>query len=169
MDNFAFRFMAELDADEQTYELIDNASGQALMTVAESNNEIGPSARFDMEVLWRPDSKAFALTAMLWKRGSSVKVFVRDGSAFREINIPDLSAEIPEKVKKGQDYPHVSQLNSETAKRWQKDGSLLVEITNSVDGTAGTITATRAVVLGFNKSKKAKVLKSQSKFAVDNS
>ena len=52
-----------------------------LARVAESNPDPGPSARFNMEVLWAPDSKAFALTATLWKRGSHVAVYVRDGAA----------------------------------------------------------------------------------------
>ena len=36
-----------------------------------------------------------------------------------------------------------------------------------VDGNDGSITATRTVVLGFDRSDKAKVLKSTIKFAVD--
>src|SRR5215471_4102407 len=83
---FAFRYTGESESEKQTYDLIDKKSGKVLMSVAESDPDLGPSARFNMEgVLWRPDSKAFAVTAMLWKRGSSVSVFVRDGSAFREI------------------------------------------------------------------------------------
>jgi hypothetical protein len=70
-------------------------------------------------------------------------------------------------VKRGKDYPHVSAVNSESAKRWQNDGSLVIEIVNIVDGHAGTITARRTVVLGFGKSKTAKVLKSRIKFVRD--
>ena len=94
-----------------------------------------------MGVLWRPDSKAFALTATFWKRGSSVEVFVREGSTFREIKLPKLEADIPEKVKKGKDLQHIVQLNSQSAKEWHKDGSLVVEIENTVDGNEGSITA----------------------------
>jgi len=120
-------------------------------------------------VLWRPDSKAFALTALLWKRGSSVSVFVRDGSAFREIKLPDLVADVPDKVKRGKSFPHVSESNSQSAKRWQKDGSLVVEIETIVDGNEEglSVTANRTVVLGFDRSDKAKVLKSTIKFAVE--
>ena len=103
----------------------------------------GPAPRFNMEVLWRPDSKAFALTATLWKRGSTVGVYVRDGSTFREIKLPELVADIPEKVKGGKSFPHVDELNSQSAKRWQTDGSLVVEIENMVDGNDGSITARR--------------------------
>src|SRR5438874_857123 len=83
---------------------------------AESDLDLGPSARFNIErVLWRADSKAFALTAMLWKRGSSVSVFVRDGSSFREIKLPELAADVPEKVKGGKSFPHIAESNSQSA------------------------------------------------------
>jgi hypothetical protein len=140
---FAFRYAGDSDSDEQTYDLIDKRSGKVLKSVAQSEPDSGLSARFHMEVLWRPDAKAFALTATLWKRGSYVTVFVRDGSAFREIEVPELVAEIPEKVKGGKNFPHVAELNSQSAKRWQKAGSLVVEIENMIDGNDGSITATR--------------------------
>jgi hypothetical protein len=166
---FAFRYTAESDSEKQTYDLIDEGSRKVQMSVAESDPDLGPSARFNMEVLWRPDSKAFALTATLWKRGSYVEVYVRNGSTFRNIELPELVADIPEKVKGGKSFPHVTELNSQSAKRWQKDGSLVVEIENIVDGNEGSVTATRTVVLGFDRSDKAKVLKSATKFAVEKS
>jgi len=161
---------SESDSEKQTYDLIDKRSGKVLTSVAESDPDLGPSARFNIEgVLWRPDSKAFALTALLWKRGSSVSVFVRDGSAFREIKLPDLVADVPDKVKRGKSFPHVSELNSQSAKRWQRDGSLVVEIETIVDGNEEglSVTANRTVVLGFDRPDKAKVLKSRIKFAVE--
>src|SRR5438309_9707093 len=86
-----FRNTGDSDSEKQTYDLIDKRSGKVLTSVAESDPDLGPSARFNIEgVLWRPDSKAFALTALLWKRGSSLSVFVRDGSAFGEIKLPNL-------------------------------------------------------------------------------
>jgi len=166
---FAFRYAGDSDSDEQTYDLIDKRSGKVLKSVAQSEPDAGPSARFNMKVLWRQDSKAFALTATLWKRGSYVAVFVRDGSTFREIEVPELVADIPEKVKGGKSFERVVELNSQSAKRWQKDGSLVVEIENMIDGNDGSITATRTVVLGFGQSDKAKVLKSTIKFAVEKS
>jgi hypothetical protein len=166
---FAFRYSGgESEEEKKTYQLIEKASGKVVTTVAESDPDLGPSARFTMEnVLWRPDSKAFALTAFLWKRGTSLIVFARDGSTFREIKLPDLSIDIPEKAKKGKDFPHVAGLDSTTAKSWQKDGSLLVEIETVVDGEGATLTATRSVVLGFNRLAKAKILKSTVKFAIE--
>lgn len=164
---FAFRYTAESDSENQTYDLIDKGSGKVLMSVAESDPDLGPSARFNMEVLWRPDSKAFALTATLWKRGSNVDVYVRNASTFRKIELPELVADIPEKVKGGKSFPHVAELNSQSAKRWQKDGSLVAEIETVVDGNEGSVTATRTVVLGFDRSDKGKVLKSTIKFVVE--
>jgi hypothetical protein len=166
---FAFRYGGSASEDEkQTYELIEKASGKVVKTVATSDPDLGPSARFNMEqVLWRPDSKAFALTALLWKRGTSVFVFVREGATFREIKLPELAVVIPPSAKKGKDFPHVNQLDSETAKAWQKDGSLLVGIETIVDGEGGTLTGTRTVVLGFAGSAKARILKSTIKFATE--
>lgn len=164
---FAFRYTGESDEEKQTYDLIDRKSEKVLMSVAESEPDLGPSARFNITVLWRPDSKAFALTALLWKRGTTLSVFLRDGATFREVKLPDLEAEIPEKVTKGKSFPHVAGLNSQSAERWQKDGSLVVEIETMVDGNGESLTATRTVVLGFDRSDKAKVLKSTMKFVTE--
>jgi len=167
---FAFRYSGDKSEDEvQTYDLIDKASRKVVTKVAESDPDAGPSMRFTMEkVLWRADSKAFAVIAFLWKRGSALIVFERDGSAFREIELPDLSIEIPEKAKHGKNFPHVVELDSAKAKRWQKDGSLVVEIETIQDGggDGATITANRTVVLGFDRGK-AKILKSTTKFAIE--
>lgn len=164
---FAFRYTGKSDEEKQTYDLFKKASGKVVKTVAESDPDLGPSARFHMAVLWRTDSKAFAVTGTLWKRGSYVAVFMRDSATFREIKLPELLAEIPDKVKGGKSFPHINQLNSQSAKRWQKDGSLVVEIQNIVDGEAGSLTATRTVVLGFDRSDKARILKSTIKFKTE--
>ena len=164
---FAFRYPEKSEDEIETYDLFQKASGKKVRTVAKSNPEIGPSARFDMAVLWRADSKAFAVTATLWKRGSSVMVFIRDGATFREIKLPKLTAEIPDKVKGGKNFDHVNQIDSQSAKQWQKDGSLVVEIENIVDGEEGTLTATRTVVLGFDRPGKARILKSTIDFRIE--
>ena len=166
---FVFRNTGDSDSEKQTYDLIDKGSGKVLKSVAESDPDLGASARFNMSVLWRSDSKAFALTATLIKLGSEVSVYLQEGTTFRKIKLPKLSADIPEKIKRGKSFPHVSELDSWSAKQWQKDGSLVVEIENMVDGNDGSITATRTVVLGFDRSDKAKVLKSTIKFAVEKS
>jgi hypothetical protein len=166
---FAFRYTGESDSEKQTYDLIDNRSRRVLTSVAESDPDLGPSARFNMKVLWRSDSKAFGLTATLWKRGSNVEVYVRNGSGFRHVELPELLAEIPEKVNGGKSFPHVSEWNAQSAKRWQKDGSLVVEIETIEDGNEEglSVTANRTVVLGFDRSDKAKVRKSTMRFAVE--
>jgi hypothetical protein len=137
------------------------------MSVAEGDSDPAPSARFHMQVLWRRDSKAFALTATLWKRGSYVAVFLREGSTFREIKVPELVADIPDKVTGGRSFHHVAESNSQSATRWQKDGSLVVEIETMIDGDGGSITATRTVVLGFDRSDKARIIKSTIKFVTE--
>lgn len=162
---FAFRYTGDSDDEKQTYDLVNQKTGKKVMSVAESNKEIGPSARFTITPLWRPDSKAFALTAFLWKRGTTLFVFVQDGAKFRKVTLPELEANVPDKEKKGKSFPHVAGLNSQEAKEWHKDGSLLVEIETMLDGgDGGSITARRTVLLGFDKSPKAKLLKSTIKF-----
>ena len=68
-----------------------------------------------------------------------------------------------------QSFPHVVELNAQSAKRWQKDGSLVVQIESEQDGGEEglLIRANRTVVLAFDRSDKAKVLKSTIKFAIE--
>jgi hypothetical protein len=164
---FAFRYTGESNDEKKTYDLFEKASGKVVITVAESDADPAPSARFHMTVLWRADSKAFAVTETLWKRGSYVAVFLREGGTFREIKLPELLAEIPDKVKGGKSFPHINQLNSQSATRWQKDGSLVVVIENTVDGESGSLTATRTAMLVFDRSDKARLLKSTIKFKTE--
>jgi hypothetical protein len=95
---------------------------------------------------------------------------MRDGSTFREIELPKLTIEIPDKAMKGKDFPHVVELDSDTVKRWEKDGTLVVEIETIQDGGSdgSTIKANRTVTLGFDHSAKARILKSTEKFAIEN-
>jgi hypothetical protein len=162
---FAFRYSTKADGERKSYDLIEKKSGRTVTSVAESDPDLGPSGRFNMEVLWRPDSKAFALTATFWKRGSEVIIYQRVGAAFREVKIPELLAEIPDKIKRGKEFPHVVELNSQSAIRWQKDGSVVIEIESIEDGNGSSIKATRTVSLSFDQSGKAKLLKSSVKFA----
>ena len=164
---YAFRHKEDPASGEKTFDLIEKESGKSLARIAEADPDMGPSARFNMEVLWRSDSKAFAVIGTLWKRGSYVDVYMRAGSSFRKIDLPELTAEIPNKVRKGKKFPHIVELNSQSAKKWQKDGSLQVEIENAQDGEGTMITALRKVVLGFPASGKAKILKSEIKFSTE--
>jgi len=160
---FAFRYSGQSEEEKQTYDLIDARSGKTVITVAESDPDFGPGARFVMKVLWRSDSKAFALTALLQKRGSEVSVYLRDGSTFNAIELPELTVDIPEKLEQGK----TTNSDSQEAKRWQKDGSLVVEIATVSSGNKGTTTATRTVVLGFDQSDEVKIRKSSIKIKVE--
>src|SRR5260370_33456341 len=143
---FAFRNTGDSDSEKQTYDLIDKGSGKVLKSVAESDPDLGPSARFNMNVLWRSDSKAFALTATLIKLGSEVSVYLQEGTTFRKIKLPKLSADIPEKIKPGKSFPHGSKLDSWSAKQWQNDRSLVVEIEHIRDRNDCSITSIRTVM-----------------------
>ena len=160
---FAFRITGESSEEKQTYDLVDRKSGNVLMSVAESDPDLGPSARFNIKALWRPDSKAFAITAYLQKRGSELLVYARQDGTFRAIELPEMEVEIPAKLEQGK----TTNLNSQGAKRWLKDGSLVVEIATTSSGNGGTVTATRTVVLAFDKSGKASIRKSSVKVSVE--
>jgi hypothetical protein len=54
--------------------------------------------------------------------------------------------------------------NWQEAEKWKKDGSLLLTIDNTVDGDSHTAGATRTVLLGFDKSGKARIVKSTVKY-----
>src|SRR5262249_35318032 len=43
---FAFRYAGDAESEKQTYDLIDKGSGKVLTSVAESDPDLGPSARF---------------------------------------------------------------------------------------------------------------------------
>jgi hypothetical protein len=169
---FAFRYAAgkpteETEEETEVFNLVNRGSGKVLLEVAKSDPDFGPSGRFEMKVLWKPDSKAFAVTATLTRRGSTLLVFVRNGAEFRAIEVPELEVEITEEAKQGKEFGKTTWINSQTAKRWQKDGSLVVDIETVESGGYGTITATRTVVLGFDKTDKARILRSSIKFAIE--
>ena len=83
--------------------------------------------------------------------------------------MPELpEAKIPDRLKRGKKFPHVANLNWQEASKWTKDGSLVVTIDTMIDGgDDGSITATRRVVLGFDRSGKARILKSTIKFETE--
>ena len=76
-------------------------------------------------------------------------------------------ANIPEKLKQGKNFPHVANMNWETAKQWKKDGSLVVTIDTVIDGAGSSIEATRTVVLTFDRAGKAKIVKSTIRYETD--
>lgn len=154
--------------DEKAYDLVETATGKVLVRVAESRFDEGPSSRFSISgVLWKSDLSAFAVTFSYYKRGTVVILFKRTDGGYKEIELPELEAEIPEKLTKGKDLHHIYILNSETALRWQKNGCLTVEIKNGQDGNDGVAIATRTVDISFDKTEKAKVVKSSIRYSTE--
>ena len=164
-----FAFVTTEKPDQRAFNLIEKESGKVLLRVAQSEED---SDRLNTSVLWSPDSQRFALSySTIQKRTSSVAVYFRSGDTFREVEVPELpEANIPEKLKRGRNFQHVSALNYASAVRWQKDGSLVVEIESGIDGEASgaSLSATRTVLLGFGRSGKARILKSTIKYETRN-
>jgi hypothetical protein len=157
-----FSFLSSFTPDERTLDLIEKKSQKVLLRVAESEQD---SNRLDTEVLWAPDSKRFALMISVSRRSADVAVYGRSGDTFREIKLPELPDPIiPDKLDRDKDhFWHVSESGWAKPVRWQKNGSLVVDIQTTIDGNDNFAEAIRTVVLGFDKSGKAKILKSTQK------
>lgn len=149
--------------DLHSIDLIDRTSGHTLQRLAEEDSD-----RTYWHLLWAPDSKRLALMTRLGHPIQGVDVYVRSGDTFRKIELPDLPpADIPEKLKHGRKFPHVANLNWQEATNWRKDGSLLVRIDTMIDGEGSSITATRTVVLGFDRAGKARIVTSTIKYQTE--
>ena len=157
---FAF-LEAAPEVDDRSVDLIEKKSGKVLLRVVDESR--------GWSVLWAPDSKRFAIMLRLGHPVQEIAVYFRDGDTFREIELPELpEANIPERLRRGKRFPHVAALNYATADAWKKDGSLVVKIETMIDGEGASVSATRTVVLGFNRSGKAAILKSTIKFGTAN-
>lgn len=157
-----FAFVVDYDSSEtRTIDLIDKASKKVLQRIAE---EYISSTSY--RVLWADDSSRFALMTRMGHPNQGVDVFFRNGKKFRKIKLPQLpTADIPAKMKQGKSFRHVASNNWEEAESWNKDGSLDVSITNSIDGgDSGSITATRSLKLTFDKSGNVKITKNTIKY-----
>ena len=154
-----FAFLIGRGEDQKTIDLIDNKTEKVLQHITDDD-----MSSVSYSVLWAPDSKRFALMTRAGHPNQEVRVYLLKSAKFQEIKIPDLTVEIPAKIRAGKDHPHVAANNWEEAKKWIKDGSLLVVIDNTIDGAGHTASATRSVVLGFDKSGKARILKSTVKY-----
>ena len=158
---FAFRTI--YGEDLHSIDLIDRTSGRQLQRIGEEDSD-----RTYWHLLWAPDSKRFALMTRLGHPIQGVDVYVRSGETFRKIELPDLpAADIPDRLKHGRNFPHVASLNWQEAKAWTKDGSLVVSIDTMIDGEGSSITATRTVVLGFDRTGKARIVKSTIKYETE--
>jgi hypothetical protein len=155
-----FAFLTNYESDLHTIDLIDPQSKKVLMRVAEEDSEM-----VHYHVLWAPDSKRFALMTRSGHPIQGVEVYERSRQAFRKIKLPDLpTADIPDRLKRHKHFPHFANLNWQEAETWNKDGSLVVSVTTMIDGEDGSITAERTVVLGFDRSGKARIVKSTIKY-----
>ena len=160
-----FAFVTNYDSDVHTIDLIDKMSGKKLQRIGEED-----SSQTYWHVLWAPDSNRFALMTRLGHPIQGVDVYFRSGETFRKIELPELpEANIPEKLKRGKHFPHIASLNWQTAEEWKKDGSLVVSIATMIDGEGSFINATRTAVIGFDRSGKARILKSTIKFETEDS
>jgi hypothetical protein len=159
---FAF-LIGRDEEDEPTIDLIDKKTKKVLQHIDRS--EIGSVS---YRVLWAPNSKRFALMTRAGHPNQDVRVYFLKGDKFQEIKIPDLEVEIPARIRAGKAHPHVAENNWEEAEKWNKDGSLLVTINNTIDGAGHTASAERTVVLGFDKLNKSKILKSTVKYESKN-
>jgi uncharacterized protein YecT (DUF1311 family) len=146
-------------------DLIDKRSGKVSQRIGEEDM---PGTYW--HVLWASDSSRFALMTRLGHPIQGVSVYSRSGETFRNIDLPRLpEANIPEKLKHGKKFGHVASLNWQEATEWKKDGSLVVEIETMIDGEGGSLSATRTVVIGFDRAGKAKIVKSTIKYETDES
>jgi hypothetical protein len=158
-----FAILTSYGEDLHTIDLIDKKSGKKLQRIREED-----SSRAYWHLLWAPDSNRFALMTRLGHPIQGVDVYFQSGETFRKIELPDLpEANIPEKLKHGKKFPHVASLNWQEAKEWKKDGSLVVTIDTMIDGEGSSITATRTVVLGFDRAGKARIVKSTIKYETE--
>jgi len=155
-----FALLTSYGEDLHSIDLIDKKSEKKLQRIGEED-----SSEASWHLLWAPDSNRFALMTRLGHPIQGVDVYVRSGETFRKIELPDLpEANIPEKLTHGKRFAHIASLNWQEAKEWKKDGSLIVTVDTMIDGEGGSITATRAVVLGFDQAGKARIVKSTIKY-----
>lgn len=158
-----FAFVTSYGDDLHSIDLIDKTSGKKLQRIDEED-----SSQATWHVLWAPDSNRFALMTRLGHPIQGVDVFARSGDTFEKIELPDLpDADIPEKLKHGKKFPHVASDNWQEATTWNKDGSLVVTVDTMIDGDGGSITATRTVVLGFDRTGKARVVTSTIRYKIE--
>ena len=159
-----FAFLETIAVELRTVDLIEKESEKVLLRIAESDEDHPDRLRWD--VLWAPDSKRFALGySTIQKRTSEVCVYFRSGDTFRKIELPKMpDTEIPDRLKRGKHLDHIGSMDYEEAIAWKKDGSLVVEIETMLDGDGSSVTATRTVVLGFDRFGKARILKSTIHF-----
>jgi hypothetical protein len=129
-------FLTSIGDDLHALALIDRKSGKIVQRIDDED-----SSQATWHVLWAPDSNRFALMTRLGHPIQGLDVYFRSGETFRKIDLPELpEANIPERLKHGKKFPHFASLNWQGAKRWTKDGSLVVTIDTMIDGDGRSIT-----------------------------
>ena len=155
-----FAFLTSYGQDLHTIDLIDKKSEKKLQRIGEED-----SSQTYWQVLWAPASNRFALMTRLGHPAQILDVYFQSGGTFRKVALPDLpQANIPESLKHGKKFPHYAGLNWQAAREWKKNGSLIVTIDTMVDGEGSSISATRTVVLSFDRAGKARIVKSTIKY-----
>lgn len=154
-----FAFLIDRGEFQHTIDLIDKKTEKVLQHIADDD-----MSSVSYKVLWAPDSKRFALMTRAGHPNQDVMLYFLKSYKFREIKIPDLTVEIPARIRAGKQHPHVANNNWQEAEKWNKDGSLVLTIDNTIDGAGHTASATRTVLLGFDKLGKPKILKSTVKY-----
>ena len=144
------------DDDTRSVNLIDQKTGKMVKQVAD--NERG------WRVLWSADSTRFAGMLRYGHPNQGVTVFIRHGNTFKEVDLPEINADIPERLKRGKTFTHVAANNWQEAVKWLKNGSLIMTVDSMIDGTGPAVEATRTVTIRFGKGEKPEVLNSSVKY-----
>ena len=106
-----FAFLIGRGEYQQTIDLIDKNTEKVLQHIADDD-----MSSVYYRVLWAPDPKRFALITRMGHPNQGVTVYFQNGETFREIELPELNADIPEKLKRGTRFPHISTNNWQEAK-----------------------------------------------------
>lgn len=150
---FAF-LLTRTPEGRKTVDLLEKDSGKILHRIVESQDDF--SYRVDANAAWTSDSKEFAFSYAVNRRGSQISVFSRSGDVFHQIKLPKLPrAELPANSGEGK----ITDVDATHALRWEKDGSLVAEIETKKKRGDDVLTAMRTVVLGFDQHGKAKIVK----------
>ena len=158
---FAF-LLTRTPEGRKTVDLIEKDSGKILHRIVESQDDF--SYRVDANAAWTSDSKEFAFSYTVNRRGSQIAVFSRSGNVFHQIKLPKFPrVQLPADRGEG----NTTDVDNTHALRWEKDGSLVAEIETKKTRADNVVVATRTVVLGFNQHGEARILKTTQKVTTE--
>jgi hypothetical protein len=107
-----FAFLIGHGEYQQTIDLIDEKTEKVLQHIADDD-----MSSVSYKVLWAQDSKRFALMTRAGHPNQDVTVYFLKGDKFQEIKIPELTVEIPKKIRAGKQHPHVATNNWQEAEK----------------------------------------------------